>query len=125
MGTTSTIIDGDQYLYTTGGILNGADTFTFIVFITPATFLPIFLISAPLSVSTFKLEVLYTFLSSQVLIDATLTVGSTSNNTPATIYQNQQTAATSVAPRAFDIQATVALPGSNLLCEYGVLTKPI
>ena len=125
MGTTSTIADGDQYLYTTGGLLNGADTFTFVYILTPASQFPIFSISTPLSVNTFKLEVLYTFLSSQVIIAATLTVGSTANNTPATIYQNRQAPVTSPAPRQFDILATGGtLVSSNLVCDYGVLTKP-
>jgi hypothetical protein len=128
MGTTSTIADGDQYLYTTGGILNGSDdTFSFIYVISPMSQFPIFAIKTPLDreQSTFKLEVLYTFLSSDVIIAATLTVGSTANNTPATIYQNRQAPVTSPAPRTFDILATGGtLASSNLVCDYGVLTKP-
>jgi hypothetical protein len=126
MATTATIIDGDQYLYTTGGFLvsTTTDRFQFIYNLSPATFFSMFRIDLDTQSiqRPFQLEILSTFLSTEVVISATLTVGS-AQNLPNSVYLFNTNALTDSGPRTFDVQAGGGDVGSYLECNYGVLTK--
>jgi hypothetical protein len=131
MQTENIIQDGDQYLYTTGGFMSSrvTDTFTFQFQVLPTSPLATtFVVQPATGIRAFKLEILYTFLSTGMFIAATLTITGGLNaglNSPATVYQLQVfNSPAHAGPREFKVNTNGGTDiDSYINCDYGVLTK--